>query len=266
MWVVVYVLFNLQRRTLLLHLHTDHDVQVLCLRSCLLIILAVLIEFWGVGVLHIVACMMAVTLLVHTLGDEVVIELVHHIVLTLQVNHRTRLTFLIDQEEAGDMGILGHLGIIGTKSRCDMHDTGTVLCCHIVTRNHTEGLTLHLHKLIFAVLTCEYLLRMGFRIGLHVVGCILIQLGRGFHPRHQLLIFQTDQLLTCIPANDAIRHKFLALIVFRHLTVVCDCPLRSEIGIQTTLGQDNGDLLTVIGIVGLNSHIVDLRTYAEGCV
>ena len=107
---------------------------------------------------------------------------------------------------------------------------------------------------------------MGFRIGLHVVGCILIQLGRGFHPRHQLLILQTDQLLTCIPANDAIRHKLLALIVFRHLAAIGNCTLRSEIGIQTALCQDDGDLLTVITIVGLHSHIVNLRTYAEGCV
>ena len=171
----MYMLLYLQRRTFLFHLHADHDVQVLCLRGSLLIILAIFVELRCIGILHIVTGMMAITCLVYTFGYEVIVEFLHHVVLTLQVNHRTSLTFLIYKEEAWDMSILGHLRVVSTKGRRDMHDTSTILCRHIVSWNHTESLTLHLDKLILAILTCKDLLGMSLGIGLHIVGSILIE-------------------------------------------------------------------------------------------
>ena len=209
---------------------------------------------------------MSIARFVDTLSDEVVVELFHQIILTLKVNHRTGFTFFIYKEQTGDAGILSHLGIVSTKSRRDMHDTGTILCSHIITGNHAESLTLHLHKLIFAVLTHEHLLRMSLSIGLHIVGGILIELCRRLYPRHQLLILQTNQLFTSIAAHNTIRHKLLALIVLRHLLTVSDISLWCEVSIQAALSQNDGDLLTVIGIIGLHSHIVNLRTDTEGSV
>ena len=173
----MHVLLDLQSRTLLLHLHTDHDVQVFSLRSSLLIVLAVLIELRSIGILHIVASVMTITLFIHTLLNEVIVEFVHHIVLTLKVYHRTGLTFLIYKEETWYMGVLCDLGVVGTEGWSDMHDTSTILCGHIVARNHAECLALHLHELILAILTCEDLLRMSLSVCLHIVGSILVEFG-----------------------------------------------------------------------------------------
>ena len=95
---------------------------------------------------------MTITLFVHTLLNEIIVEFVHHIVLTLKVYHRTGLTFLIYKEEAWDVSILSNLGIVSTKGRRDMYDTSTILSGYVIARNHTESLALHLHELILAVL------------------------------------------------------------------------------------------------------------------
>ena len=210
--------------------------------------------------------MVAVALFVDTLCDKVIVEFIHYIVLTLQVYHRTCLTFLIYKEQARDMGILGHLRIVGTKSWCDMHDTGTILCGHIVTWNHTESLTLHFYELILTVLTHKNLLGMGFCVCLHIVGSICIKLGRRLHPRHQLLILQTYELFACIVAYNTIWNELLTFIIFRHFAVICDMTLWCQIGIQTAFCQNDSNLLGIVGIIGLHSDVVNLRTYAEGCV
>ena len=208
----MYVLLDLECRTLLLHLHTDDDIQVFCLGSSLLVVLTILIELRGIGILHVVACVMAVALFVDAGSDEVVVEFLHHVVLTLEVNHRTRLTFFINKEQTRDMGILSHLGIIGTEGRGDMYDTGTILSGDIVTGDHTESLALHLHKLILTVLTHEHLLGMSGGVCFHIVGCILIEFGRWLHPRHQLLVLQTNKFFTGIMAYDAIRYARMMVI------------------------------------------------------
>ena len=261
--IVVHVLLDLECRTLLLHLHTDDDIQVFCLRSSLLVVLTILIELRGVGILHVVACVLAVAFLVDTGSDEVVVEFLHHVILTLEVNHRTRLTFFINKEQTRDMGILSHLGIVGTEGRSNMHDTGTILCCYIIARNHAEGLALHLDELILAVLAGKDFLRMGCGISLYIVGSVLVEFGRGLYPRHQLLVFHTNQLLASIVANDTVRYKLLTFIIFRHLIAIGDVALWSQIGIQTALCQNDGNLLTIVGIIGFYGYIVDFRTYTE---
>ena len=187
---------------------------------------------------------MAVAFLVDTCSHKVVVEFLHHVVLTLEVNHRTRLTFLIYKEQTRDMGILCHLGIIGTEGRGDMYDTGTILSGDIVTGDHPESLALHLDELILTVLTHEHLLWMSSGISLHIVGSILIEFGRRLYPWHQLLVLQTNEFLTCITAYDTIRHELLTLIVLRHLLTVGDVALGCEVSIQSALCQDDGDLLT----------------------
>ena len=60
MGIVVYVLLGLECLALLLQFVAEHTVEVLGLFRSLLVPNAVLIELWVVGVLHVVACMMAV--------------------------------------------------------------------------------------------------------------------------------------------------------------------------------------------------------------
>ena len=162
----MYVLLNLERRTFLFHFHTDHDIQVFCLGCSLLIVLAILIKLRSISILYEVTSVMTISLLIDTFLNKVIVEFLYQIVLTLEVNHRTGFTFLINKEQTWDMGIFSHFGIIGTEGRRDMHDTGTILC--------TECLTLHLHKLILTVLARKHLLRMSLSIGLHIIGSISI--------------------------------------------------------------------------------------------
>ena len=101
---------------------------------------------------------------------------------------------------------------------------------------------------------------------LYIVGSVCIEFGRRLYPRHQLLIFQSDEFFTRITAYDAIWHKLLTLVVFGHLITVGDVTFGSKVCVQTTLCKDDRNFLGVIGIIGLYSHIVDLRSYAKGSV
>ena len=107
-------------------------------------------------------------------------------------------------------------------------------------------------------------MRLG--ILLHVVGSILVELGRRLHPRHELLVLQSDELFSRVSANNAIGHELLALVVLGHFLTVGDVSLWRQIGVQPAFGQYDGHLLAVVGIVGLYGHIVNLRAYAEGRV
>ena len=207
--------------------------------------------------------MVTIACLIYTLRNEIIVEFVDHVVLTLQIDHRTCFTFFINKEETRDVGILSHLGIVGTESWRNMYDTGTILSGHIITGDHSESLALHLDELILTVLASKHFLRMSLCISLYIVGSILIKLCRRLYPRHQLLVFHTNQLLASIVANDTVRYELLTFIIFRHLIAIGDVALWSQIGIQTALCQNDGDLLTIIGIKGFYSYIVDLRTYTE---
>ena len=164
------------------------------------------------------------------------------------------------------MGILSHLGIVGTKSWSDVNDTSTILCCDIIARDYTESLALHLNELILAILACKYFIGMSCCILLNIVGSILVELSRRLHPRHQLLIFKAYKLLTCITTHDAIRHELLTLVVLRHILTISYVTLWSQISIQSAFSQDNSYLFSVIGIICLNSYVVDFRAYTESCI
>ncbi len=77
------VLLALEGLALLLELVAEHDVEVLSLVGSLLVPNAVHIELWVVGILHIVACVMSVSLLVNTSLHEVVVKFVDEVELTL---------------------------------------------------------------------------------------------------------------------------------------------------------------------------------------
>ena len=136
MRIVVHVLLALECLALLLQFVAEHDVQVFSLIRSLLVPDTIHIKLWVVGILHVVACVMSVCLLVDTSVHEIVIEVFDEIELTLQVNHWAGLTLLINKVEGRDVGILSHLGIIGTECRSDVHDTGTVIGSNIVAEDY----------------------------------------------------------------------------------------------------------------------------------
>ena len=266
MRIGVHVLLYLEGRALLLHLHADDDVQVLILLGAFAVPDTVLVIFRVVGVLHVVAGMMAVESLVNTTVEEVLVELVDDIVLTLEVNHRTGLAFLVYEVEAGDSGILGHLGIVGTEGRRDVHDTGTVLCCNVVAEDNAEGLVGHLHEGVDAILTLEGLLRMCCGIVADEFLAVFVDFLAWLHPWHELAVVHTLEVGAFEMGHDFIRHVLVAVLVFRQLTVVGDRTARIEVCGHSLLGDDYRLRLCGIGVVGLADHIVNLWTYAQGHV
>ena len=75
-WIVVRVFLNVEGFARHFHLHTHHDVEVFRLLGSLLVPHAVRVEAWVVGVLHVVAGVFAISLLVDTGFDKVLVEFV----------------------------------------------------------------------------------------------------------------------------------------------------------------------------------------------
>ena len=208
------MLLNLIDRALLLHLQRKDNIQILSLAGSLLII-TVDIELRVVGILHVVACMVSISLYVDTLLQELRSEGIHYVVFTLQVNHRTGLTHLVDHKQRGDTGILSHLGVVGTKGRSDMHDTCTIIGSHIVSGNHAESLILHLDKTI--ITHGKDLLGMILSGLLNELCGILIQTLTGLYPGHQLTVSHTDEVRTLILSHDAVRNYLVTGLVLIHI-------------------------------------------------
>ena len=262
-WVVVHMLLYLKCDTLLLHLHAEHHIQVFGLVGCLLIVLTINIELRSISILHVVTCMTAITSHVHTSLHEVIVQLFHHIVLTLQVHHRTSFTFLINKEERRYFSIFGHLGIISTKGRGNVYDTRTIVCSYIVARNHAEGTFLHFHEAVLAILTRENFLRINFGIFLHKVRCIAIQLLRWFHPRHQLLVLHSHQFWSHVFAHDAVRYHLVTMLVAFQWHILT---LWLQVCPNQCLCHHHSNRLVIVDIVSLYGYILDLWSHAESHV
>ena len=183
MWIVVDVLLYLEGRTLFLHLYAEQYVKVHILCGSLLVV-AIHIIFGVVGVLHILALVLGIGFLVDTKVVELGVHVLGHEILTGEVHHRTCIACLVDDEEAWYACILCHLGIVGTKSGCNVHDTGTVLGGHIVTGDNAE---------------CLIFLNHG----------LAALYGTGLHPGHELLVLDTNQFRTLALPED---FQFLAFL------------------------------------------------------
>ena len=185
-----------------------------------------------VGILHIASGKLVPLIHVDIVLDEILVEVLNDKVLSLEVNNRTLGSLLVDEHDGNDAGFLGNEGIVGTEVRRDMYDTCTVFGSNIVTGNHLESIA---HRL---------------------------------DGRHQLLILHAHEVRTLVSAYDAVGNELLTFFIFRHFPSVGNVALGRQVGIQTGLCQNQCNRVGGIGIVGLNSHVVNLRAYAEcgiGC-
>ena len=105
-----------------------------------------------------------------------------------------------------------------------MYDTRTILSRHIVARDHPES-----------ALTRIY-------------------------PRNELLIVHTNQLWSLPLAYYAKRNQLITRFVIRQSQIGS---LRVEVSGKQILSQDRGHRHTSIGVVGLNSHIGDIRAHTK---
>ena len=190
MRIVVYVLLYLECLALFLHLYTEQYVEVHILGGSLLVV-TVNVILGVICVLYILALVLGIGFLVDAEVVEFGVHVLGHEVLAGEVHHGTSVASLVDDEEAGYACILCHLGIVGTKGGCDVHDTGTVLGGYIVAGDYAECLVLLHHGL--AALN-----------------------GAGLHPGHQLLVLYTNQFRALAFPEDFQFLAFLCLEVCRN--------------------------------------------------
>ncbi len=116
-----------------------------------------------------------------------------------------------------------------------MHDARTVVGGHVVARDDAEG--------------------VGRAVDEFVVDFI-----EGLHPGEQLSVVQAQQVGALEFGDDLIRHHLVALLV------VVERQLGSlglEQCVEALLGHDVDARQTVIGVEGLDGHIVDARSHAQ---
>ena len=169
MGIVVHMLLNFKCRPLIFHLNAKDDIQVHILLSSLFVVATALIVLGVIGIFDVSALMFGISVLVNKAVVEFRIHVLRQEILALKIHHRTGIAGLIHNEQARNAGILGHLGIVRTESRSNVHNARTVFGRHIVAGNHAECLCTLVHA--FAV----------------------NQL-RGFDPRHQLAVTKADQI------------------------------------------------------------------------
>ena len=213
----MHVLLALESLALLLQLVAEYDVQVFSLIRSLLVPDAIHIKLWVVGILHVAACVMSICLLVDASVHEVGIEVFDEIELTLEVNHWAGLALLINKVESWDVGILSHLGIIGTECRSDVNDTCTVIGSNVVAEDYTESLTLHLDELIATILRSEQLLRMSSSIFCYESRCEEINLLAWLYPWQELLVVHAFEVGTLHVVDNAPRALLLLLVEWQEI-------------------------------------------------
>ena len=120
--IAVDVLGNIKCLTLLLHFHTDRYVERLvfvCQRTI-------------VSILYVAAGIRAIGLYINVSLHKLFVQVFYTKEAALQVDHRRKLSFLRNHLQSGDAGLLRHKCVVCTKSRCDMHNTRTILRTYIV--------------------------------------------------------------------------------------------------------------------------------------
>ena len=167
----MHVLFDAEGRALFFHLDAENNVEVHILAGGLFIVLAVHIVFGVVGVLHKLSLVTGISILDNARLVEIGIHILGQEIFAREVHHRTRVASFVNDEEAGNACIFGHLGVIGTKGRRNVYNTRTILGRYVVTGNHAEGFG-----------------RAFNDLAVH-------QFAR-LHPRHELGIAQTHEVRT----------------------------------------------------------------------
>ena len=237
-WIVVYVLLNLECQTGLLENHTERNVKSLGFCRSLLVVTAVNSILWIVCILHISRSEFCILFNIYKICNEIIVKFIDCPELTGEVNHRTSLTLLVNHEKRRDARSLCHESIVGTECRSNMNDTCTVLSSNIVTGDNAESLG----RCINDILT----------LFLH-----------RFHPWEQLCIVHTYEVTTLVLGNHLVRNNLVTRLVLfeRHFSTG-----RVEVRCQKRLCKHQCHRLSIVCIVCLHRNVVNLWTYAKRSV
>ena len=214
MRIVVHVFLYLECHSALLQFHAERHVEGFVLVGLLRV----------VGIFHELAFPLPVFVHTDTTLHEVLVQLVQQIKLTGQIHHRTELALAVDQLHGRNAGRLGHLRVVRTESRSDMHDTRTVFRRHVISGDDAES---------------------PFP---------------GIYPRKQLFVGHTDQIRPEVFTHNLIRYHFVPRLVTvqRHILA-----LRVQISPQTRLGQHHCYGFTAVHIISTHAYILYFRPYAQ---
>ena len=190
----------------------EAHVEVFVLGGGSLVVVAFFVGVAGVvGVLDIFAGVGRVEGRVDAHAYKLGCKFVERVEPASQVDHRPCLATHVDHEERGYVGRLGNLGVVGTESRRDMHDAGTVVGGNVVARDYTEGCVGDFDEAVHA--DGEYFFGMLGGIFCRVFRGEVSELAARFYPRHELLVAHTDQFGAGVVAHDAVGHDFVAYFV-----------------------------------------------------
>ena len=254
------MLFDAESLAGLLHLHRYHNIEVLGLGCDSLIVFSVGIKARVVGILHILSGMAGICGCIDTSLYERGRKLVDRIIFSGKVNHRASLTLGSHHIKARHSGCLGHLGVVGTECRSDMHDTRAVLGRNIVARNYTESLIGKFHESIAAGGKC--LVGMCGGIPAHKLRRQMVHLLARLHPRHQLTVTHADKVGGGIYGCHSVRNHLVAGRVY-HLGLGT---FGLEVCGHTVFCHDGRNLVACIGVESAHKGILNLGTHTQSGV
>ena len=222
------MLFNLESLAVLLHLDAKADVQVLVLGSGFGIVLSIDIVLRVVGVLYETAFVLRIQVNIYVVLYKFGVKVAHEEEFSCAVNHRTEIALAVDNHyQRRDSSSLCNLVIVGTESRSNVNDTGTVLGGNIVARNYAES-----------------------------------TIGR-LNPRENLLVAHIEKVFASVFGNDSVRNNLVTVLVFLEWKF---CALRIQVSVYPFLCHYHGNRLAIIHIIGANCNIFNLAANAECCV
>ena len=120
--ITMCVLGNIKCLALLLHIHTNRNVERFVFVGQRTI----------VSVLYVAAGVRAIGLYVNVSLHKLLVQVFQAEEAALQIDHRRKLSFLRNHLQSGNAGLLRHECVVCTKSRCNMHNTRTIFRTYIV--------------------------------------------------------------------------------------------------------------------------------------
>ena len=211
------VLFDFENERLLFKHHADSNVKSFVLIG------KIRVE----SIFNESTCIFFIFIDIYGFFDEIGIEVFDNEEFTRHVHHRALFAFIGNHDKARHAGFFSNEGIVGTKSRGDMYDTGTIFGSDIVALDNTESTLTRVN------------------------------------PRDKLLIFSTYKVRTHTFSEYAIRDYFIARIIRIHIQL---CTLRIEKRVDKRFCHDKNSTFRIIRIKAIDGNILNFRTDTKSSI
>ena len=236
MGVVVNVFLDFEHFLQLLEHHAKHDVEVFS-RRC-----SRFVEATVDGILRVVCVFHPTTFIffisvdVDAFGDEAFVEFVEEEEFSGKVDHRASFAAFVNHKQRRNSGSASHESVVGTESRCDVHNTGTILGSNVVAGDYAESL-----------------------VGGNVPVAGVVGLN-GLNPGEELLVLHSDEVGADIFADDAERNQLVAgFVVFESDSF----GFLVEVVVEQLTSKDNGYRFAVVAVVAFDGNVFDFWANAE---